>query len=117
MSQGKNKSKEASRAGQLIVGTKQHFANTASLAFAGGTFTPAQVETSLQTLVDLRDAVDAAKAASATKVAAEGAQAPALRSFMAAYVAFVKATFGAQPDVLAHFGLAPRKAATPLTVE
>jgi hypothetical protein len=117
MSQAKNKSKDASRAGQLAVGTKQHFASTASMAFAGSTFTPAQVLTSLQTIIDLRDAVDAAKAASATKVAAEGAQAPALRSFMSAYVAFVKATFGDQPDVLASFGLAPRKAATPLTVE
>jgi hypothetical protein len=113
----KGKGKDASRAEQLIAGTKQHFANVASLAFAGSTYTPAQVQTSLQTLIDLRDAVDAARAAMATKVAAEGAQAPSLRSFMSAYATFVKATFGDQPDVLAHFGLAPRKPATPLTVE
>jgi hypothetical protein len=114
---GTQKNKSASRAEQLIAGTKQDFANVASLAFAGSTYTPAQVQTSLQTLVDLRNAVDAAKAVTATKVAAEKAQAPSLRRFMSAYVTFVKATFGDHPDVLAHFGLAPRKAATPLTVE
>ena len=36
---------------------------------------------------------------------------------MAAFVAFVKATFGNSPDVLADFGLKPKKATTPLTVE
>jgi hypothetical protein len=112
-----SKSKEASRAEQLIAGTKQHFATATSLAFAGSTFTPAQVEASLQTLADLREAVDTAKTATRAKVAAEKAQAPSLRSFMSAYVTFVKATFGAQPDVLAHFGLVPKKAPTPLTVE
>jgi hypothetical protein len=70
---GTNKSNQASRAEQLIAGTKQHFANAASLAFAGSSFTPAQVEASLQTLVDLRGAVDTAKAATKTKVAAERA--------------------------------------------
>jgi hypothetical protein len=114
---GTQKNKTATRAEQLIAGTRQDFANVASMAFAGTTYTPAQVLTSLQTLIDLRDAVDAAKKVAATKVAAEKAQAPSLRKFMSAYVTFVKATFGDQPDVLAHFGLAPRKAATPLTVE
>jgi hypothetical protein len=36
---------------------------------------------------------------------------------MAAYVAFVKATFGASPDALADFGLKPRKARPPLTID
>jgi hypothetical protein len=117
MAGGKSKSKDASRAEQLVVGTKQHFANTGSLVVAGGTFTPAQVEASLQALIDLRGSVEAAKAATQAKVAAEKAQAPSLRRFMSAYATFVKATFGDQPDVLAHFGLVPRKATTPLTVE
>jgi hypothetical protein len=114
---GTNKSTQASRAEQLIAGTKQHFASAASVAFAGGTYTPAQVEASLQTLVDLRGAVDAAKAATKAKVAAERAQAPSLRRFVSAYATFVKATFGDQPDVLAHFGMQPNKVRTPLTVE
>jgi hypothetical protein len=45
------------------------------------------------------------------------AQLPALRIVMSAFVQFLRAAFGNQPDVLADFGLVPRKAATPLTVE
>ena len=59
----------------------------------------------------------AAKAATKAKIVAENAQAPSLRSLMAEYVTFVKATFGNSPDVLADFGLKPKKAATPLTIE
>jgi len=101
---------------QLVAGTKKHFSNVSSLSFGGGTFTPAQVEASLQTLADLRSAVDAAKAATKAKLADEQAQAPSLRIQMDAYVTFVKASFGNSPDVLADFGLAPKKARTPLTV-
>jgi hypothetical protein len=111
------KETETALAGQLIAGLKKHFSNTSSLAFGSATFTPAQVETSLQAIIDLRTAVDVSKAATKAKVAAEVAQAPPLRSQMAAFVSFVKVTFAKSPDVLADFGLAPRKAPTPLTVD
>jgi len=104
-------------AGQLIAGTKKHFSNVSSLTFGSGTFTPDQIESSLQTLVDLRTAVDAAKAATKAKLAAEQAAATPARSLMAAYVVFVKATFSKSPDILADFGLKPKKVTTPLTVE
>jgi hypothetical protein len=100
---------------QLIAGTRKHLANAAPMAFGGGTFTPAQITTSLQTLVDLRSAVDEAKAATKAKVVAEATQAPSLRTEMDAYVSYVKVTFGNAPDVLADFGLKPKKAKTPLT--
>src|SRR5258708_35197714 len=115
MTTGKNT--VVSNAGQLIAGTRKHFSNASSLAFGGGSYTPAEVETSLQTLADLRTAVDDAKTAAKAKVATEAALAAPLRSYMAAYVAFVKATFGSSPDALADFGLKPKKAPTPLTVE
>ena len=102
---------------QLIAGTKKHFSTASSLAFGNGTFTPVQVETAFQTLIDLRTAVDDAKAATKARIALEDAQAGPLRSQMAAFVAFVKATFGSTPDVLADFGLKPRKAPTPLTLD
>src|SRR5271167_131417 len=105
-----NLTQEAVLAEQLIAGMKKHLANAGSLAFAGATYTPAQIEASLQTLADLRTAVDVAKAASK-------AQSASLRSRMAAFEAFVKVTYGNSPDVLADFGLKPRKAAAPLTVE
>jgi len=112
-----NLTQEAVLAEQLIAGMKKHLANAGSLAFAGATYTPAQIEASLQTLADLRTAVDVAKAASKAKVAAWKAQSASLRSRMAAFEAFVKVTYGNSPDVLADFGLKPRKAAAPLTVE
>ncbi len=102
---------------QLVAGTKKHFSTVSSLTFGSATFTPAQTEAFLQTLIDLRTAVDDAKSATKAKIVAEAAQAPSLRSQMAALVAYVKATFGNSPDVLADFGLKPKKARTPLTID
>ena len=50
-------------------------------------------------------------------MAAENVQLPPLLLFMAAYVAYVKAMFGQSPDMLADFGLMPKKARKPLTAE
>src|SRR5260370_21949558 len=108
------KSTQIALAKQLIAGTSQHLANTSQLGFASATFTPAQVIASLQTLIDLRQGVDTAKATAKARLAEEKAKAPALRSFMAALESFVKVTFGNSPDVLADFGLHPRKARAPL---
>jgi hypothetical protein len=101
---------------QLIAGTNKHLANVTQVMLAGGSFTPAQVTERLQELVNLRNDVDAAKASTKAKLAAEKANMPALRTHMDALVTFVKAAFGNAPDVLADFGLHP-KARTPLTVE
>jgi hypothetical protein len=101
---------------QLIAGTDKHWANATQLTFAGSSFTPAQITAQLQALVKLRTDVDADKASTKAKLVAEKADMPALRTFMGALVAFVKATFGNAPDVLADFGLHP-KARAPLTVE
>src|SRR5579872_2652386 len=111
----KGKGTESALAEKLIAGTKKHFSNAGSLTFGSGTFTPAEIESSLQTLVDLRKAVDDAKAATKAKVADEAARSAPLRSHMAAFGAYVKATFAGSPDVLADFGLKPKKARAPLT--
>jgi hypothetical protein len=112
-----NKTQQADLAKQLIAGTQKHLATVGQLTFAGGTFTPSQVEAELQTLVTLRTDADAAKAAAKAKVAAERAQLPALRAFMLAFEQLVKAQFGTQPDVLADFGLQPKKARKPMSPE
>jgi hypothetical protein len=88
-----------------------------SLTFGSATYTPVQVEQFLQTLVDLRTAVDDAKSATKAKIQAEATQAPALSSQMAALIAYVKASYANSPDVLAGFGLKPKKARTPLTID
>lgn len=115
MTPGKNT--DVALAKQLIAGAMKHFSTVSSLTFGGGAFTPAQVEAFLKTLIDLRTAVDDAKTVAKAKIVAEAAQAPSLRSQMAAFVAFVKATFGNSPDALADFGLEPRKTRAPLTID
>jgi hypothetical protein len=111
------KDTDVALATQLVAGTKKHFSTASSLTFGNSTLTPVQVDAFLQTLIDLRAAVDDAKAATKAKIIAEAAQAPSLRSQMAAYVAYVKATFGNSPDALADFGLKPRKVRAPLTID
>src|SRR5882672_10529993 len=101
---------------QLIAGTDKHLANLAHVMFAGGSFTPTQITEKLQAIVKLRNDVEAAKASTKAKLAVEETDMASLRTFMGAFVAFVKATYGTSPDVLADFGLHP-KARTPLTVE
>jgi hypothetical protein len=87
------------------------------LAFAGGSFAVSQVTAKIQTIATLRSDTEQAQATATAKVAAETAQLPALLAFMTSYVAFVKATFGNTPDVLADFGLEPKAAPTPPTAE
>jgi hypothetical protein len=101
---------------QMIAGVDKHLAKTTPVAFMGGSFTPDQIMSNLQMLVNLRSDVNSARAATVAKLAVESAQAPALRTFMSAFASFVKVAYGTSPDVLADFGIAP-KARTPLTVE
>lgn len=101
---------------QLIAGTNKHLASTTQVPFSGGSYTPAQIMMQFQAIVDLRAGVDAAKATTKARVASEKADGPALRSLMDAFVTYLKAAFGTQPDVLADFGIHP-KARAPLTVE
>lgn len=113
----KGKKTAADLAKSLIAGTQKRLANGGPLQFAGGTFTPAQIVDELTKLVTLRTDVDSARAATRTKVDAERAQAPALRAFMLDFVQALKVLFGTQADVMADFGLPPKKVRTPLTVE
>ncbi len=108
---------DANRATQLIAGLNKHLASAGQILLASGTYTPAQITTLLQSIVTLRSDVDAAKALAQAKLATLRAQMPAKRIVSDAFVSFVRAAFGNSPDVLADFGLTPKKAPTPLTVE
>jgi hypothetical protein len=105
------------RAEKLIAGLQKHFANVTSLKFASGDHTPDEITKALQALVDLHTVVEAAKSALKAKLDAVKSQAPALRKQMRAFESFVMATFSESADVLADFGLQPKKAPTPLTTE
>jgi len=111
------KASETARATQLLAGFQKHLATVASLTIASVAYTPDQITKALGVLVALYAAVDAAKAVVKVKLAAEAAQAPALLSLMAGLVSYVKLTYSGSPDVLADFGLVPRKVPTPMTAE
>jgi hypothetical protein len=111
------KASETTRATQLLAGFQKHLASVTSLTLASVAYTPAQITAALQLLVSLYAAVDVAKAAVKAKLTAEAAQAPTLLSLMAALASYVRVSFSESPDVLADFGLKPKKVPTPLTAE
>jgi hypothetical protein len=113
-----SKQNAASRAEALSEGTTKHFPNASQqLTIGGVVYTVAQVTTNLQEITALRTATTDAQASAKVQVAAETVKLPPLLLFMAAYVAYVKATFGNAPDVLGDFGVPPRKPRKPLTTE
>ena len=117
MANNKGKKKAADLAESLIAGIQKRLASGTQVQLSGGVFTPAQIVTELQKLVTMRSDVEAARATARVRVEAERTSAPAIRAFMSTVVQFVRVAFGSQADVLADFGLAPKKARTPLTVE
>jgi hypothetical protein len=113
-----NKTDKATRVGQLIAGTKKRFPNAnQTITLEGASVTVDAVTKQLQGFLDNRQAVLAAKATVKAKVAAENTQMPALNALIKALIAFLRVTFGNDPEALADFGLAPRKAPAPLTAE
>ena len=111
-----SKSQVVTTATQLIAGVAKHLTTTTPVVILGSSFTPAEITAKLQSIVNLRTDVDAAKAATKAKLAAEATDMPSLRTFMSAFVTYVKAAYGASPDVLADFGIHPTTRA-PLTVQ
>jgi hypothetical protein len=96
------------RAQELITGISKHLTGTTPLNLEGQPVTPAEITAKLQAIVTLRSNVNAAKAQTKTKLAAETAQLPALRKFMAALVSYLKGAYAGSPDVLADFGITPK---------
>jgi hypothetical protein len=117
MATNKGKRVAADLAESLIAGLQKRLAGSTQVPLSGGVFTPAQIVAELQKLVTMRADVEAARAATRAKVEVERTSAPAIRAFMSTVVQFVRTAFGNQADVLADFGLDPKKVRTPLTVE
>ena len=112
-----SKKKMAALAASMATGTQKYSATLTAILVDGKPYTPAQAITLLQAFVALRSAVDAANAAYKGKLADERAEGPALVTFLDGYESFVMTAFNGQPEILADFGLAPKKARTPLTAE
>jgi len=114
----RGKSNKAARVGQLITGTKKRLTNVnQTITVGGASTTVGAVTTELQGFLDGREAVAAAKATVKAKVAAENANMDALNALIKAFIAFLRVTFGDDPEALGDFGLAPPKAPAPLTTE
>jgi len=105
------------RAQKMLAGIQKNLAGATPVTLASASYTIAQVTTALEQLVTLYTDVDDAKSAVKAKLVARSTQAPALLSLLAALTTYVKVSYSKSPDVLASFGLVPKKAATPLTTE
>jgi hypothetical protein len=113
----RGKAQDATRAAKLLAGFQKHLAAFASLTFASKTYTPSQITAALQLIIALRAAIEAAKAVLKAKLWDEKAERPALLAIMTGLESFVKVTYSESPDILADFGLEPKKVPTPLTTE
>ncbi len=113
----KGNRKQADFATQLVAGAQKHLSNIGQLVVDGSTVTPAEAQAKLASFANLRNDVDAAHAVWKAKLTDEMAQVSGLREFLLAFVTFVKAAFGNSPDILADFGIKPKKVRRALTVE
>jgi len=112
------KSSMATRVGKLIAGARKRFPNgSTAITVSGASTTVDDAVNELQAFIDHRAAVVAAQATAKVKVLAERAAFPSLIAFIRAFTGTVRFMFGTEPDALADFGLAPRKAPAPQTAE
>jgi hypothetical protein len=118
MFDGRGKNDLAALVTSFIAGTKKHFPNGSQPLQLGGVATTVTGFTELlQSFVDNRNAVEASKAALKAKLETERVQAPNQLAMLRAFETVLRGTFGNSADVLADFGLVPRKEPTPLTAE
>jgi hypothetical protein len=100
----------------LIAGTQKHFPN-GSLTFGGATYTPAALTQVLQSLDDATTGMDAAAAKWQDAVKAQRNVATTVGPILRDYRRYLVTLFGTAVEPLADFGLTPRKAPAPQTVE
>ena len=111
MSKRISRSTRISQVKQLITGSQKHNLNgNQPFPVGGANLTQAQAAQSLQDVVDTLQGVETAKAALKAKQDAARAQQVSQDTFVNAYETIIKGMLGNSADVLADFGLAPRKA-------
>jgi hypothetical protein len=104
-------SSKATQAEALLSGFSKHLGNQKSLMLGNATYTAAAVTKALQAFVDAYQALIAEKAKEQTThqaaVAAEASATPLVKLI----VAYVRAVYGNNTEVLTDFGLQPHKVA------
>ena len=101
---------------QSIAGVQKRFPG-GSLPLAGTTFTTAQLVVLFQSLIDAITAVVAVKAARAEAVVTVRSLEPKVMKVHADLIAYVEATSGPSPTVLADFGKQPKARKVPTAAE
>jgi hypothetical protein len=96
---------------KLVDGFTRHAATTPSIVFAGATLKPIDVAAKLQALIAQHNAVNSAAAAWHSQVTTERNAALQMRPLLGLIKQMLEGAYSSQLDVLADFGLAPRKKA------
>jgi hypothetical protein len=113
LSKKSNNSSQIAGAEAFIAGFKKHLMTVSSMNVAGKAFTPTQVVAALQARIDAVVAAQTARGALKAAVSSLKSEKANTNDFVIALHAMVKAMFSTQPDVLADFGLQPRKRTAP----
>jgi hypothetical protein len=100
----------------LIAGTQKH-TPTGSLTIGNVTYAAPALVQLLGSLADAIDATDAARVRWQDALKNVKAARAKVGPVVTDYQAWVAATYAGAPSMLADYGVAPRKARTPLTVE
>ncbi len=104
-----NRSAEQIAEQNLIDGLKKHEATLMSLVLAGTTYKTADVITEVQDRINSAQSVISLRAAWRASIASDQDLRDKQKALMSALRAAIRAAFGGSIDVLADFGLAPRK--------
>jgi hypothetical protein len=109
---GSNRIEQAAADQKLIDGFTKHLAPAATLVVKGAPVAQADIVKTLKSRSDARKATDGAESAFHNAVAAERGVLASTKPFVGDVRLAVLVQFGADPNVLADFGVAPRKPAT-----
>jgi type I site-specific restriction endonuclease len=94
---------------RAISGIQKYFASTPSLVLSAVTYTPAQLQTLLQTYATALQALQALHAQLTAAVKSDRASAVQIDALLRALESLVSNLFGETSEKLADFGFSPRK--------
>ena len=117
MSGYKKKDDVAAACIALAEGVQKHLSTYPVLYVDGLQSTPTDLEKRLRDFARLRFDVDEKRVAYEAALANERSQQRAETALTGAVVALVRGSFGNAPEVLADFGIKPKKTPTPPTVD
>jgi len=112
-----NRPNVQARDGQFIAGIGKRLQNVQSIALAGKTYTPADLEKLFQQQIDAAGQVDLAFAKLRDALQAFRGLSKDLSPIVVGFRHFVRNQFGDQAEALADFGIAPAKQRTVPTLE